>query len=198
MAELQAEARATYLLAALGAAPQLFGDAEGGSSSGGGGSAGVVGLLRRAAAANSTEAHLALADRYLMGRGLAPSCGEGLRHLRLAAAAVAARVEKVRCARLAPPSRPRAQGGGGQARACGLLSGGVARSRHMKQQRGSCFAGPPPPGRHATPLLRSRRGALRQRTLAASKTATRTLCIVSGCDTCSWPLHRTATSEALP
>ncbi|KAI8464707.1 MAG: hypothetical protein J3K34DRAFT_525980 [Monoraphidium minutum] len=95
-ADLEAEARAAYLLAALSSAPQLFGGADGGGGEAavlGGAAGAAVDLLRRAAEANNTEAHLALADRYLMGRGLTPSCRDGLAHLRRAAAAVAARVE---------------------------------------------------------------------------------------------------------
>jgi hypothetical protein len=142
--DVAAEARASFVLAALTSAPQLWrgGPEEGGdggveetspatavptttvtaaatpsstpstssnsnsngntgSGSGSGSDASGAGedldpiaLLRRAAAANSTEAQLALADRYLMGRGLEPSCREGLRHLKLAAARVAADVEK--------------------------------------------------------------------------------------------------------
>lgn len=89
---LRAEARAAFLLAALGSAPQLIGAGGPARAAGRGGAA----LLKFAAAANVTEAQLALADRHLMGRGLPPSCREGIRYLRLAAETVAAQVEEVR------------------------------------------------------------------------------------------------------
>jgi hypothetical protein len=52
--------------------------------------------LQVAAQAGSVDAQLALADRFMTGRGVEPDCEHGIYYLKLAAAQVVTQVEKVR------------------------------------------------------------------------------------------------------
>ena len=82
-------ARSGFLLAAL-ANTRLFPELLPSSS------AQELQWLQVAAQAGNVDAQLALADRFMTGRGVEPDCEHGMFYLKLAAAQVVAQVEKVR------------------------------------------------------------------------------------------------------
>lgn len=85
---LSEQARAKFILAALSASAMIFKNVSHNLTA-------EISWLQDAAALDNVEAQLALADRYLMGRGVDVSCSTGLYYLKKAAARIATNVQKV-------------------------------------------------------------------------------------------------------